>query len=146
MSSIPLSVPGVDWAKLPLHTTFDELPPERPDFRVDKPTCSLAVWTYVVPPSMMQHAALLDRDGWMRENKRAYRALPPHPSNNQVLGKLTVSHDAPAGASAVVSAPLALDGGVHLRYDDAVGVTLSDETRLLAFYLVHSNGSPELTG
>ena len=31
-------------------------------FRADEPTCSLAVWACVVPPSVMQHAVLLGRD------------------------------------------------------------------------------------
>ena len=37
-------------------------------------------------------------------------------------------------------------GGFHLRYDGAVGVTLSDEPKLLAVNLVRSNGSQVLTG
>ena len=47
-------------------------------FRADKPTCSLAVWACVVPPSVMQHAVLLGRDSWMRFKSRSYRSLPLH--------------------------------------------------------------------
>ena len=48
-------------------------------FRENEPTCSLAVWACAVPPSVMQHAALLGRESWMRFNSRSYRSLPPHP-------------------------------------------------------------------
>ena len=37
-------------------------------FRNNDPTCSLAVWAYVVPSSVMQHDVLLGRDSWMRFN------------------------------------------------------------------------------
>ena len=62
-----------------------------------EPTCSLAVWACVVPPSVMQHAVLLCRDSWMRFNTRSYRALPPRPLDNRVLGELTLSHHATTG-------------------------------------------------
>ena len=42
--------------------------------------------------------------------------------------------------------PIASDGGFHLRYDGAVGITLSDEPQMLAVNLVRSNGSQALTG
>ena len=48
-------------------------------FRDNEPTCSLAVWACVVPPSVMQHAVLLGHDSWMRFNTRSYRALTPRP-------------------------------------------------------------------
>ena len=41
---------------------------------------------------------------------------------------------------------VASGGGFHLRYDGAVGVTLSDEPLLLAVNLVRSNGSQTPTG
>ena len=41
--------------------------------------------------------------------------------------------------------PVASGGDFHLRYDGAVGVTLSDEPQLLAVNLVRSNGSQALT-
>ena len=42
--------------------------------------------------------------------------------------------------------PVASGGGFHLRYDDAVGVAVSDEPQLLAVNLIRSNGSQALTG
>ena len=42
--------------------------------------------------------------------------------------------------------PVASGGDFHLRYDGAVGVTLSDEPQLLAVNLVRSNGSQALSG
>ena len=53
-------------------------------FRDNEPTCSLAVWACVVPPSVMQHAVLPGRDSWMRFNTRSYRA-------HRVFGELTLS-------------------------------------------------------
>ena len=61
-------------------------------FRDNEPTCSLAAWACVIPPSAMQDAALLGRDSWKRFNTRSYRALPPH--NNRVFGQLTSSQHA----------------------------------------------------
>ena len=40
---------------------------------------------------------------------------------------------------------MASGGGFHIRYDGAVGVTLSDDPKLLAVKLVRSNGSQALT-
>ena len=48
--------------------------------------------------------------------------------------------------SAYAIDPTAADGGFHPLYDGAVGVTLSDEPRLLEVNLVRCNGSPALTG
>ena len=93
----------------------------------------------------MQHAALLGRNSWMRFNTRSYRALPHHPHDNRALGELTMSHHAKTGVSAYAIDPTAMDGGFHLLYDGAVGVTLSDEPQLLEANLVRSNGSPALT-
>ena len=94
----------------------------------------------------MQHAVLLGRDSWTRFNNRSYRALPPGPHANRVLGELTLSHHATTGVSAYAIDPTATDGGFHLLYDGTVGVTLSDEPQLLEVNLVRSNGSPALTG
>ena len=94
----------------------------------------------------MQHAILLGRDSWMRCNTRSYRALPPRPHDNRVFGELTLSHHATTVVSAYAIEPTATDGGVHLLYYGAVGVTLSDEPQLLEVNLVRSNGSPALTG
>ena len=115
-------------------------------FRDNEPTCSLAVWVCVVPPSVMQHAELLGRYIWMRFNTRSYRALPPRPHDNLVFGELTLSHHATTGVSAYTIDPTATDGGFHLLYDGAVGVTLSDESQLPEVNLVRSDGSPALTG
>ena len=115
-------------------------------FRDNEPTCSLAVWAYVVPPSVMQHAVLLGRDSWMRFNTRSYRALPPRPHDSRVFGELTLSHHSKTGVSAHAIDPIAEVGGFHLLYEGTVGVTLSDEPQLLEVNLVRSNGSPALTG
>ena len=39
----------------------------------------------------MQHAVLLGRDIWMRDNDRSYRKLAPRPGDNCVMGDLTLS-------------------------------------------------------
>ena len=57
-----------------------------------------------------------------------------------------MSHHATADVSAHAIDPIAADGGFHLLYDGTVGVTLSDEPHLLEVNLLHSNGSPALTG
>ena len=94
----------------------------------------------------MQHAVLLGRDSWTRFNNRSYRALPPGPHANRVLGELTLSHHATTGVSAYAIDLTATDDSFHLLYDGNVGVTLSDEPQLLEVNLVRSNGSPALTG
>ena len=94
----------------------------------------------------MQRAVLLGRDSWMRFNTGSYRALPPRPLDDRVLGELTFSHHATAGVAAFVVDPAPSNGAFHLRFDGTTGVTLSDEPQLLAVNLVRSNGSPTLTG
>ena len=84
--------------------------------RENEPTCSLAVWAFVVPPSVMQHAVLLGRDSRMRFNSRSYRSLPPRPSDKRVLGELGLFHHAPTGMSVYDIDPTASGGGFHLRY------------------------------
>ena len=87
-------------------------------FRDNEPTCSLAVWACVVPPSVMLHAVLLGRDSWMRFNTGSYRALPPRPHDNRVFGELTLSrlpepateHD----RSGSTSLNPVEDGGIYL--------------------------------
>ena len=98
------------------------------------------------PPSVMQHAVLLGRDSWMRFINRSYRSLPPRPSDHQIFGEIELCHHAPAGVGASAINPVASGGGFHLRYNGAVGVTLSDEPQLLAVNVVHSNGSQALIG
>ena len=115
-------------------------------FHEKEPTCSLAVWACVVPPSAMQHAVFLGRESGMRFNTRSYRALPPRPLGNRILGELTLSHHATIGEADYAVDPAASNGAFHLRYDGTTGVTLSDEPQLLAVNLVRSNGSPALTG
>ena len=115
-------------------------------FRAEQPTNSLAVWTDVVPPSVMQHAVLLGRDSLMRFNTRSFRSFPPRPSDQRVFGDLMLSHHAPTGASAFVPDPLASGGGSHLRCDGADRLTLSDEPQLLAVTLDRNNGLPGFTG
>ena len=93
----------------------------------------------------MQHM-LRGRDSWMRLNNRTYRSLPPQPSDHRIFGELESSHHAPAGVRAYALNPVASGGGFHLCYDGDVGVTLSDEPKLLAVNLVRSNGSQAFTG
>ena len=100
----------------------------------------------MVPPSVMQHAVLLGRDSWMRFNHGTYRSLPPQPTGRRIFGELELSHHAPAGVRAYAVNPVASGGSFRLCYDGAVGVTLSDEPKLLAVNLVRSNGSQALTG
>ena len=52
-------------------------------YRADEPTCSLAVWSCVVPPSVLQHAVVLGCDSWMRFNNRSYLSLPPRASDHR---------------------------------------------------------------
>ena len=115
-------------------------------FRADEPTRSIAVWTCVVPPSMIKHAVLLGRDSWMRFNNRTYRSLPPRPSDHRIFGELELSHHASAGVRAYAVNPVVSGGDFHLCYDGAVGFTLSDDPKLLKVNLVRSNGSQALTG
>ena len=82
----------------------------------------------------------------MRFNTRSYRALPPRPHDNRVLGELTLSHHATQGVAAYTVDPAATNGGFHLLHDIAAGVALSDGPQLLEVNLVRSNGSPALTG
>ena len=49
LESVPLQM----WTSIRLNIYF---------FRDDEPTCSLAVWVCVVPPSVMRHAVLLGCD------------------------------------------------------------------------------------
>ena len=100
----------------------------------------------MVPPAVLQRAVLLGRDSWMRFNNRSYRSLPRRPSDNQIFIELELSHHAPAGVRAYAVDPVASGGGIHLRYDGAVGVTLSDEPQVLAVNVDRSNGSQALTG
>ena len=112
-------------------------------FRDNEPTCSLAVWAYVVPPSVMQHAVLLGRDSWMRFNTRSYRALPPRPYDNRVFGELTLSHHAKTSVSAYATDPIAEGGGFHLLYGGTVGITLSDEPQLLEVCLLYTSDAAD---
>ena len=63
-----------------------------------------------------------------------------------MFGELELSHHAPVGVRAYAIDPVTLGGSFHLRYDGAVGVTLSDEPQLLAVNLFRSNGSQAFTG
>ena len=81
----------------------------------------------------------------MRFSTRSYRALPPRPLDNEVLGGLTLSRHATKGVAAYAVDPAATNGAFHLLYDSTTSVALSDEPQLLAVNLVRSNGSPALT-
>ena len=66
------------------------------------------------------------------------------PLGQRTIGEL--SHHAPTGVRTYAVNPVASGGGFQLYYDGAVGVTLSDEPKLLAVNLVRSNDSQALTG
>ena len=100
----------------------------------------------MVPPLVIQHEVLLGRDSLMCFNKCSCHSLTPRPCDHRIFGELELSHHAPADVPAYAKDPFASGGGFHLRYDGAVGVTLSDEPQLLAVNLVRSNGSQALTG
>ena len=112
----------------------------------DQPTTSLAVWTYIVPSKAMQHAVLLGRDTWMRFSERSYSTLPPRPSDNRVLGTLTLSHQHSSGAVAFASDFSVLTGGDHLLYAGDRGISLTRDHQLVSVSLVRSNGGPALAG
>ena len=103
-------------------------------FKIGQPTSSLAVWAFVVPPSVMQYSSV-------RLNTRSYRSpAPPRPSDQRIFGELTSSHHAATGSSAFVPDPLDSGGGFHLLHDGAESVHLSGEAQLLSVNLVRSNG------
>ena len=94
----------------------------------------LASWSYLTTPRQacgLQHAVLLVRDILMRFSNLSYRSLPRRPSDHRIFCEMEFSHHAPAGVQAYTIDPVASGGGFHLRYDGAVGVTLSDEPQLL---------------
>ena len=95
----------------------------------------------VVPPAVMQHAVLLGRDIRMRFTNRSYGSLHSRPSDHRIFGEIELSHHSPASVKAYAIDPVAPGGGFRLRYEDTVGVTLSDEPQLLAVNMVCSNGS-----
>ena len=94
----------------------------------------------------MQHAVLLGRDSWMRFKNRSYCSLPPRSSESRIFGELELSHHAPADVWAYAIYHVASGGSFHLRFDGAVGITLSNEPQLVAFNLVRSSCSQALTG
>ena len=69
-------------------------------FRADEPTCPLAVWACMEPPSVIQHAVLLGRDSSMRLYNRFYPSPPLRPSDHRIFGELELTHHAPAGMRA----------------------------------------------
>ena len=130
---------------------FGELPPLQTFTTVrlsvyflhnDQPASSPEVWTYIVPSEAMQHAVLLGRDSWMRFSERSYRTLPPRPSDNRVLGNLTLSHQHSSGAVAFASDFSAPTGGYHLLYAGDRGISLTRDHQLVQLSLVRSNGAP----
>ena len=65
---------------------------------------------------------------------------------NASFGELELDHHALTVMSVHAIDPVASDGSLHLHYEGAEGVTLSDDPQLLATNLVRSDGSPALTG
>ena len=89
----------------------------------------------------MQHAVLLGRDSWMRFSERSYRTLPPRPSDNRVLGDLTLSHQNSGGAVAFVSDFSAPTGGYHLLDAGDRGISFTRDHQPVQVFLVRSNGA-----
>ena len=94
----------------------------------------------------MQNAVLLGRDSWMRFSERSYRTLPPPPSDNRVLGDLTLSHQSSSGAVTLVSDLSAPTGGFHLLHAGDRGIPLTRDHQLVQVSLVRSNSAPPLAG
>lgn len=89
--------------------------------------------------SVLQHAVMLAPDlGALLE------PLPPlfATSADCLLGEVVLAHRVSAGLLAYAIDPDVLDGGFYLRYDSAVGVTLSGEPQLPALNLKRSNTPP----
>lgn len=82
----------------------------------------------------------------MRFKNRSYRSVPPCPSDHKMVGELESPHHAPRGVLAYAIPPVASGGVFNLCDDDAVSITLADESQLLATNVVHSNGSQALIG
>lgn len=83
-------------------------------FPDDQPTESLSVGAYVVPSEAIKYDVLLGRDGWMRFQNRFYRRLAPCPTNNRVLGELTLPIPGQQGAAVFNPDPSAYPESVHL--------------------------------
>ena len=102
-------------------------------FRAEEPSCSFAVWACEVPTAVMQHAVLLGRGSWMHFYNRCYRSLPPRPSDHLIVSELELSDHALAGVWGYAIDPVTSDGGFHLSYHGAEGVTLPDEPQSARF-------------
>ena len=76
----------------------------------DESTCSIAAWSCLVPPSVMQHAALWS---WMRFTTRSFGSFPRRPPDDRLIRAPTLSHHAATGLSGYVIGPIALYGGFH---------------------------------
>ena len=111
-----------------------------------QPTASLAVWTYIVPPEAMKHALLCGCDSRIRFRERSYRTLPPRPSDNRVLGNLTLSHQHSSGAIDFASDCSAPTGCYRLLYAGDRGISLTRDHQLVPVFQVRSNGAPALPG
>ena len=81
----------------------------------------------------MQHAVLLGRGSWMHFYNRCYRSLPPRPSDHLIVSELELSDHALAGVWGYAIDPVTSDGGFHLSYHGAEGVTLPDEPQSARF-------------
>ena len=92
----------------------------------------------------MQHAVLLGRDSWMRFSDRAYRTLPPRPSDNRVLGNVTLSRQHSSGTVDFASDFSVPTGCYHLLYAGDRGISLTRNHQLVQLSLVRSNGATAL--
>ena len=81
---------------------------------------------------------------WFSE--RAYRTLPPRPSDNRVLGNLTLSRQHSSGTVDFASDFSVPTGCYHLLYAGDRGISLTRNHQLVPVSMVCNNGSPALAG
>lgn len=94
----------------------------------------------------MQHPVLLGRDSWVRFSERYYRTLFPRPSENGVLGDLSLSHRKPMGTVAFISDCSAPTGAYPLFYAGGIGFLLSLDHEFIHAAPVLSSSAPALAG
>ena len=116
-----------DFADICPFADIDQHQPEHRFFPEHEPTRYLALWACVIPPLVLQYAALLGRVSWMRSNAHSYRAVPPRPRDNRFFGNLTLFHHGTTGVSTYAVDSTAQGGGFHLLYNSAGGATLFGE-------------------
>lgn len=67
-------------------------------FHGNTPGTKLTVWSYVVPPIIMENPILSGRNSWLRYNPRVYRKLLKPHEEVLILGEMTLRVDYHTGA------------------------------------------------